>query len=220
VKNKEAVSAEPTTPKGRRTREHLLNAGRVVFARDGYVNARMSDVAAEADISLGGLYRYFANKEDLFAQVIADLHEDLYEASTAEQHDFKSDPFGALVEANRGYLRLYRDNRDVMRAFMQAAHVENRFRDYWWLMRNRHVERFVTALKNIHGITEVNGVAATLAAESVACMVEQSAYVWYAQHQLHGSEVDLDDAARTVAHSWYTTFFTTEGGQPGKPGSG
>jgi AcrR family transcriptional regulator len=186
----------------------LVNAGRTVFAREGYVNARMSDVAEEAEISMGGLYRYFANKEDLFAQVIADLHEDLYRASAAREHDFETEPYEALVEANRGYLRLYSEQRDVMRAFIQAAHVEDRFRDFWWQMRNRHVDRFVVALKNVHGITEVNGVDAALVAESAACMVEQSAYVWYAQHQLHGSEVDLNDAARTVAHSWYSTFFS------------
>ena len=69
------MSAKPTTDKGRRTREHLVNSGRAVFARVGYVDARMSDVATEADISMGGLYRYFKNKEDLFAQVISDLHE-------------------------------------------------------------------------------------------------------------------------------------------------
>lgn len=201
------VSAEPTTPKGRRTRDHLVNAGRTVFARDGYVDARMSDVAEEADISMGGLYRYFANKEDLFAQVIADIHEQLYQASTATAHDFKTEPYEALVEANRGYLRLYNEQRDVMRAFIQAAHVEERFRDFWWQMRNRHIDRFTAALKTVHGITEVNGVDAALAAESAACMVEQAAYVWYAQHQLHGSEVDLDEAARTVGHSWYRTFF-------------
>lgn len=207
------MAAEPTTPKGRRTREHLVSAGRVVFARDGYVDARMSDVAVEADISMGGLYRYFTNKEDLFAQVIADLHEQLFEASTAKDHDFKTDPYGALLESNRGYLQLYRDNRDVMRAFMQAAHVEGRFRDYWWQMRQRHIERFLAAVKNVYGITEVHGVPAALAAESVACMAEQSAYVWYAQQQLHGSEVDLDDAARTVANSWYATFFGSGHGQ-------
>lgn len=201
------VSAEPATPKGRRTREHLLSAARTVFAREGYVNARMSDVAEEADISMGGLYRYFANKEDLFGQVIADLHEELYRASTAHEHDFETDPYGALVEANRGYLAHYSEHRQVMRAFIQAAHVEDRFRDFWWHMRNRHIDRFVSALKRMHGITEVNGVDAALAAEAVACMVEQAAYVWYAQQPLHGSEVDLDDAARTVAHSWFTTFF-------------
>jgi AcrR family transcriptional regulator len=206
-----ALAAVPTTPKGRRTREHLVDAGRRVFARDGYVNARMSDVAHEADISMGGLYRYFANKEDLFAQVIADLHEELFRASTAPEHDFETEPYEALVESNRGYLSLYNDNRDVMRAFIQAAHVEERFRDFWWQMRRRHVDRFVGALENVHGITEVDGVDAALAAESVACMVEQSAYVWYAQHDLHGSELDLDDAARTVAHIWFATFFTGRG---------
>lgn len=201
------VSAQPTTPKGLRTRAHLVDSGRTVFARQGYVNARMSDVADEADISMGGLYRYFANKEDLFAQVIADVHEELYQASTAKKADFRSDPYAALVEANRGYLELYRDQRHVMRAFIQAAHVEDRFRAFWWQMRNRHIERFVSALSRVHGITEVHGVDAALAVESVACMVEQSAYVWYAQQELHGSEVDLDEAARTIAHTWFTTFF-------------
>jgi AcrR family transcriptional regulator len=205
------VSAEPTTPKGRRTREHLLGVAAAVFAQVGYVNARMSDVAERAEISLGGLYRYFANKEDLFAQVIADLHEELYEASTAKEHDFLADPYGALVEANRGYLALYSERRDVMRAFIQAAHVEDRFRDFWWQMRNRHIERFASALKRVHGITEVDGVDATIAAESLACMVEQAAYVWYAQQGLRGSEVDLDEAARTVARSWHRTFFDPAG---------
>lgn len=201
------ISTEPTTPKGRRTREHLLDSARTVFAREGYVNARMSDVAEEAAISMGGLYRYFSNKEDLFAQVIADLHDELYEASSARNHDFATDPYGALLESNRGYLAHYHEHRQVMGAFIQAAHVEDRFRDFWWQMRNRHIDRFVSALKRTHGITEVDGVDAALAAESVACMVEQVAYVWYSQQALHGSEVDLDDAARTVARAWYNTFF-------------
>lgn len=202
------MPAEPTTPKGRRTRDQLVTAGRAVFARVGYVEARMSDVADEAKISMGGLYRYFKNKEDLFAQVIEDLHEQLFEASASHEHDFRTDPLQSLIESNRGYLQLYSDNRDVMRAFIQAAHVEKRFQDFWWLMRTRHVDRFVRALEHVHGITEVDGVDARLAAESMACMVEQSAYVWFAQETLHGSPVDLEDATRITAHSWYRTFFS------------
>lgn len=205
------VSAEPSTPKGLRTRAHLVASGRVVFARAGYVDARMSDVASEASVSMGGLYRYFANKEDLFAQVIADLHEDLYRASTVKEHDFATQPYESLLESNRGYLQLYSEERDLMRAFIQAAHVEDRFRDFWWHMRNRHIERFVSALARVHGITELKGINIELAAESVACMVEQSAYVWYAQQALHRSEVDTDEAARTVAHSWFATFFVPAG---------
>lgn len=201
------MSAKPTTDKGRRTREHLVSSGRAVFARVGYVDARMSDVATEADISMGGLYRYFKNKEDLFAQVIADLHEKLYEASASHHQDFATNPYRTLLESNRGYLTLYKENREVMRAFIQAAHVEERFQDIWWDMRVRHIDRFVKALAAVHGISEIDGADARVATEAMACMVEQSAYVWYAQERRHKTDVDVDSAARIVARAWYQTFF-------------
>lgn len=206
------MPAEPTTPKGRRTREHLVNAGRAVFARDGYVNARMGDVAIEAESSMGGLYRYFSDKEDLFALVIEDLHEQLFEASVSSGHSFRTDPYQALLASNLGYLSIYSEHRDVMRAFIQAAHVEKRFEDILWQMRSRHVERFTSALAAVHGITEVGGVDARLHVEAMACMAEQSAYMWFAQEKLHGGSVSVEDAARTITHSWYSTFFPPAGG--------
>lgn len=200
------MTALPKTTKGRRTRSLLVDAGRTVFARDGYVDARMSDVALEAGVSLGALYRYFGNKEELFVQVIADLHEDLFNASTS-QHDFVAAPRAALLDANRGYLSLYRDNGAVMRAFIQAAHVEDRFRTIWWEMRQRHVERFVAALEHQHGVTEVRGVSARLMAESAACMAEQSAYVWFSGASGSDDVVDLDAAVTAVSNAWYAMFF-------------
>lgn len=197
----------PTTPKGKRTYAHLLEVGREVFARDGYVSMRMSDVASEAGISLGGLYRYFANKEDLFAGVIADLHERLFAASTTTSHLFRTDPQQALLESNRGYLALYAENREVMRAFMQAAHVDDRFRDIWNQMRQRHVDRFAAAAASVHGIAEVDGVNVRVMTEAVACMVEQAAYVWFAQSDLSEIDMDVDTAARAATRIWHEAFF-------------
>ena len=167
----------------------------------------MSDVASEAGISLGGLYRYFANKEDLFAGVIADLHERLFAASTTTSHLFRTDPQQALLESNRGYLALYAENREVMRAFMQAAHVDDRFRDIWNQMRQRHVDRFADAAKSVHGISEVDGVNVRVMTEAVACMVEQAAYVWFAQSNLSDRDMDVDTAARAATRIWYEAFF-------------
>lgn len=181
-----------------------MNAGRTVFARDGYVDARMSDVATEAETSLGALYRYFGNKEDLFAQVIADLHEDLFQSSTSS-HDFAQEPYQVLLDANRGYLELYQKNGAVMKAFIQAAHVEDRFRKIWWDMRERHVQRFVQALKASHGITDVNGIRTDVLTESMACMVEQSAYVWFSNPA--EPAIDLQDAIAAVSNNWYAAFF-------------
>ncbi len=205
------MPATPTTPKGLRTREQLLHAGRVVFARDGFVATRMSDVAREAGVSLGALYRYFEHKDDLFENVIGDIHEELYTASQPQTHHIATEPYEALLEANLGYLRHYYEHRDVMRALMEAANVDARFRDFWWAMRERHTQRFLHSLTRGPGDVVLDERDIPLGADAMACMVEQSAYVWYAHEQMHAREVDLDDAARVLTRAWYGLFF---GAQP------
>ena len=200
----------PATPKGRKTRAGILDAARRVVAQDGFVAMRVGDVAKEAGLSLGAFYRYFENKDDLFSHLIADIHEELFAASRATQNELKSDPYAALREANYGYLEHYYHNRDIMRALFEAVTVDKNYREIWWQMRERHVSRFVHALEQSHGITDVNGISARIVAEAMASMTEQSAYCWYAQEELNPAEVSLADAAETVALIWYRTFFVTE----------
>lgn len=55
-----AAPARPTLPE---RRDRILNAAETCFARNGFHRTTMNDVAAEAGMSAGNLYRYFANKE-------------------------------------------------------------------------------------------------------------------------------------------------------------
>jgi AcrR family transcriptional regulator len=201
------ASFRPTTPKGLRTQARILDAARAVFARDGFVETRMSDIARAAGLSAGGLYRYFMNKEDVFAAMVAELFQELFEASGNTTHSFLAEPFEALFESNRGYLAVYHANRDLMRAIVEAVAVDSRFRDMWWAARQRHVMRFVKAARAVHGKRRVDGIDMEVVVEAMACMVEQSAYLWWAQEQLAEHQVSLDDAARVVARVWYLSVF-------------
>lgn len=60
-----------TQPEIRLTERHIriLDAAERVFARDGFHAATMNDVAAEAGMSPGNLYRYFANKDAIIAGI-------------------------------------------------------------------------------------------------------------------------------------------------------
>src|SRR5262249_4193853 len=156
------------------------------------------DVAAEAKISLGGLYRYFEDKDDLFLSLIGDIHKDLYEASRARNHNFRTDPFATLRESNEGYLIHYYANRDIMRAFIEATTVDTRVCEMWWWMRQRHIDRFVAALKRDFNITEVEGTSTRVIAEALASAVEQSAYVWYARESLNTAHVPVQTAAQVL----------------------
>ncbi len=206
----ENSSINPQTTKGQRTRKNILNCARKVFARAGYVTLRMSDVAEESGVSMGSLYRYFQNKDDLFVNLIGDIHEQMFSASRASEHDFAANPYQALLAANRGYLKHYHENRDVMRALIEAGTVDERFRDVWWQMRRRHIDRFVYALKTSHGIETVSGVSVRTVVESMASLVEQSAYTWFAQEELNDKPISVETAAQVVTRVWYRTFFEKE----------
>jgi AcrR family transcriptional regulator len=202
-----ALVTVPPTPKGRRTREKILLGARSVFALDGYVEARMTDIAQAAGLSTGGLYRHFISKEDVFVALIADLHEELYRSSGNQKGNFATEPLEALLEANRGYLSVYYENRDVMRAFREAAGVEKRFREIWWRMRNRHIDRFTHTMKSVHGITTIGGKDVWAVVDAMACMVEQCAYVWFSYEALNDRRVSVDSAAEIVTRIWYQAFF-------------
>jgi AcrR family transcriptional regulator len=53
------------------TYERLLDAAQVVFARRGFEGAQTPEIAREAGVSTGALYRYFEDKRQLFIEMIA-----------------------------------------------------------------------------------------------------------------------------------------------------
>jgi len=51
-------------------RTRILDAALELFARDGFASTTMARIAAAASVSTGNVYRYYATKESLFAEVV------------------------------------------------------------------------------------------------------------------------------------------------------
>jgi len=54
------------------TRDQLLRSARTVFARDGFEQARIEDIAALSGKTRGAFYANFADKEDVFYAIFED----------------------------------------------------------------------------------------------------------------------------------------------------
>jgi AcrR family transcriptional regulator len=52
-------------------RRDILLAAAHVFARDGYVNATLDDVAAQMSVTKGVIYYYYRSKEEIFTEIRA-----------------------------------------------------------------------------------------------------------------------------------------------------
>ena len=67
-----AGSAAPRQARARATRLELLKAARNIFARDGFEQARLEDIAAAAGKTRGAFYAHFQDKEDVFFALFED----------------------------------------------------------------------------------------------------------------------------------------------------
>jgi AcrR family transcriptional regulator len=54
-------------------RQTILRAAEVLFAKNGYRKTRIEDIADHAEVSVGTVYGYFENKEDLLVTVLDEI---------------------------------------------------------------------------------------------------------------------------------------------------
>jgi AcrR family transcriptional regulator len=93
------------------TREQLLDAAATVFARRGYHEASVEEIASEAGFSTGAVYSNFAGKEELFL-ALADRE---VEKQVAEIHAVAAGVEAggeAAAEAGRRFQELLERDRD------------------------------------------------------------------------------------------------------------
>jgi AcrR family transcriptional regulator len=107
------------------TRRRILEAARIVFARDGYLDATLEDVAGEAGVGKSTLYRHVESKAELLAQTLIEQDEDPAPriAAALSQHDSAESQLRALagvlatfIEENPAYRpKLWAiDNQDLI----------------------------------------------------------------------------------------------------------
>jgi AcrR family transcriptional regulator len=125
---------EKATRKGRQTDEAFREAARLVFACDGYLNAKISDIAAAAGRSVASFYNYYDTKADLLIALAEEFHA---EATQLAVLPYRAGLAGeeALREAVAGFWRSYAKRRGELIGIFQAAMIEGRFRDRWLELR-------------------------------------------------------------------------------------
>ena len=60
-------------------RADIVAAARRCFSRDGFHQTSMPDIAAEAGVSTGAPYRYFAGKEEIIVEIAGDAFRTIFE---------------------------------------------------------------------------------------------------------------------------------------------
>ncbi len=97
-------------------RQHILEAAEQVFAERGFESAKLSEISATADLSMGTIYAIFPGKEDLFRAILDERGQELLQIArgVAAPELTPRQALEALIEAyidyfvaHPGFLRMY-----------------------------------------------------------------------------------------------------------------
>jgi AcrR family transcriptional regulator len=173
-------------------------AARTVFERDGYLNARLSDITAHAKCSTGSFYTYFDNKQEIFAAVLDEAQEEMLHPHVRQVAD-SEDPVAVIEASNRAYLQAYERNAKLMRLLDQVATIDDDVRD----LRLRRSAAF--AERNARSIADLQarGLAdpalePLLAARALSSMVGRMANAVY----VLGDHVPFEELVQTLTRLW------------------
>jgi len=102
------------------TRERIIDAAQAIFARDGFVGAKMQEIADRVGIQRPSLFYHFKNKEALFVaaheQVFARI-EPVFRESLAPN----GDPFVQLDRVSRAVLAVMAEEPDFARMVARTS---------------------------------------------------------------------------------------------------
>lgn len=84
-----------------KSKKRILNAAREVFSEKGYSKTTIREVAKLSDISVGGIYLYYKNKEELYTELTSEQMKTFLKHTEALRN---KQPLTALKSLIEGYL--------------------------------------------------------------------------------------------------------------------
>ncbi len=143
----------PRTKKGIQTRSQLVDAAKVVFERDGFLKARIVDIAETAQLATGSFYHYFDSKEQIFREVAAMQERRL--TAPPDSHGSPPDPDGTtwsrIRRANRRYLERYREAAALMGVIEEVSRYDSEVNAARMDTMKHFVERAERAIVELQG---------------------------------------------------------------------
>src|ERR1700761_911215 len=190
---------DPRSRGGIRTRAAIVGAGRVILERDGFLDARISDITQEAGVANGSFYTYFASKAEVVTALLPEIEEDLLDPTAGPEVHGVPDIATRIEAMIRAYLDNYRRNVKLLKVLEEVTVAERTVAE-WRLERSREFARRaavdITSWQE-RGLVD-QALDPVVTARSLSSMVVRMAYFVYAV----GDTIAYEDLVTNLSRLW------------------
>jgi TetR/AcrR family fatty acid metabolism transcriptional regulator len=125
----------------------IIDAATKVFAKKGFYNAKVSEIAHEAGIADGTIYIYFKHKDDILISLFEEKMKEVLD-NMKQQISLESDPLKKIEKFALVHLKLIQDNKDIAEIIQVELRQSSKF------MKNYHNIKFLEYLDLIGNIIQ------------------------------------------------------------------
>ena len=167
----------------------MLDAAKEIFEENGFLEARISDIAERAGLSHGSFYHYFESKEEIFREVAKEQENQLSSHCVVDSGlvDVSTDTTmrERLEESVRRFLTDYRDEAGIMGVIEQVSRYDEQVRTARVAQQAPYTEQTEDAIRYLqrHGLADEH-LDPVIAASALAAMVSRFAEMWFVQGML------------------------------------
>jgi AcrR family transcriptional regulator len=146
-----AKPAGPRSRKGVQTRARMLEAAKEIFEENGFLDARISDIAERAGLSHGSFYHYFDSKEQIFREVAEAIDERLAAplVTIVLAKSSTATPPERLREALGQYLEAYRDDARIMGIIEQVSRYDEHVHAVLFARHKHQSEQMADSIREL-----------------------------------------------------------------------
>lgn len=173
--------------------EAILRAAIRTFARRGFFNAQVADVARDAGVAAGTVYLYFAGKDDLLVSIFDRTMAEWIEQGRQVLAQI-GDPIAQLAAIGRLHLERMGRDRDLAVVFQVELRQSVKFMERFSSTRLREylgIIRDVVAAGQGQGLLD-DRVKATIAAKVFFGMLDELVTNWVLSHRRYALEADAE----------------------------
>ncbi len=182
--------------KGEEKYKTILKAAKGVFAKEGFYNSKVSEIAKEARVADGTIYLYFKNKEDI---LISLFEEELTRIIKLVKEELEkvSDPRDKLRRFCDIHLNMAEEDRTLAEVIQVELRQSNKFmREY----KNKYFLAYLKIIADIIDEGKVSGlfkqeIRSDVVARMVFGSLDEISTYWVTTKR---KRFDVHDAANTV----------------------
>jgi hypothetical protein len=126
-------------------RQQICDAAITVFGQKGFYNSTMDNVAESANISVGLIYKYFKDKEDLLYQSILDLLKE-YAVKIPEATEQLTNPSEKFHAAIHAYAKVIDSRKRAALLGYRSVHALGRERMKVIIDKEMEIKKIISSL--------------------------------------------------------------------------